>query len=119
MTPREAVDILARFINHPSTSDDNEADAIEAVGVLDKLVAGMKREQPIWVVFAGHDRWFAGAFSSPDGAERFRAWVKKQHPRRHVWVEEAYLDSVLPSIEEGNVETGHARESEREGNQCD
>jgi hypothetical protein len=38
MTPREAVDTLARFINHPSTGDDNEADAIEAVGVLDKLV---------------------------------------------------------------------------------
>jgi hypothetical protein len=39
MTPREAVDHLAEFINRPSENDDREADAIEAVGVLDKLVA--------------------------------------------------------------------------------
>jgi hypothetical protein len=38
MTPREAVDHLAAFINQPSEGDDREADAIEAVGVLEKLL---------------------------------------------------------------------------------
>lgn len=39
MIPQQAIDILANFISHPSTGDDKEADAIEAMGVLQMAVS--------------------------------------------------------------------------------
>jgi hypothetical protein len=71
MTPREAVDHLAEFINRPSENDDREADAIEAVSVLDKLVVDAEecptpdRNLPDReYVLADGSAWFtAGKFS--------------------------------------------------------